>query len=165
MIARSVGADSGSKSDVAAQRRVWSLPACYDPELAPDLLAVAAQAELSLDALIDLHAGRAYYVYMLGFLPGQPYLGNIDERIRLPRLKGPKQVAAGSIGIAMSMTSIWPMHTPCGWNIIASTPCAFGQEDAPVRAPGDLVEFVPITRACYERDARTPRPPTSRMTT
>ena len=146
-----------------APRRVWSLPACHDGELASDLPSIADRLGMETGELVRLHASRTYYVYMLGFLPGQPYLGNIDEQIRLPRLKVPKSAPAGAIGIAMNMTSIWPMHTPCGWNVIARTPSLFWQNDKPIMSPGDLVEFVPVTRDAYDALAASPCPPNARI--
>ena len=60
---------------------------------------------------------------MLGFLPGFPYLGTVDERIAVPRLSTPRlRVAAGSVGIAGTQTGIYPMESPGGWRIIGRTP-------------------------------------------
>ena len=52
---------------------------------------------------MELHAGREYRIYMLGFLPGFPYLGGLDERLFTPRLASPRTaIPAGSVASAVS---------------------------------------------------------------
>ena len=134
----------------AARRttRTWTLPVCYDVSLAPDLADVAARAGLCVEALAARHASFAHHVYMLGFLPGQPYLGDLPDDLVLPRLESPRpRVEAGSVGIAMRMTCIFPKATPCGLRVIGRTPVPLwrpASANGALLEPGDQVVFRPI---------------------
>ena len=74
-------------------------------------------------AVIDLHTGPTYRVFMLGFTPGFAYLGIVDARIAAPRRETPRvRVPRGSVGIAGAQTGVYPAETPGGWQIIGRTP-------------------------------------------
>lgn len=138
----------------AAHRR-WRLPVCYEGELAPDLAATAAAAGLREDEVIALHSGVDYRVYMLGFLPGFPYLGDLPEPLRLPRRTEPRvRVPAGSVAIATGLTAIYPWPCPGGWHLLGRCPVPLfdARRAAPsLLAPGDRVRFVPVRRAEFDR--------------
>jgi KipI family sensor histidine kinase inhibitor len=130
--------------------RLWRLPICYDPVFALDLEEAAARLNLSPAQLVEYHSATAYHVYMLGFLPGQAYMGDLPQEIVLPRREMPRQrIPAGSVAIAMSMTCVFPMDTPCGWHLIGHSPVSlFQASPAPQArlAPGDAVRFAPVSR-------------------
>jgi len=136
--------------------RVWRLPACYDASVAPDLTYVAAECGLSPAQVIERHSEVPYHVYMLGFLPGQAYLGDLAPELSLPRRKTPRtQIAPGAVAIATRMTCIFPRSTPpCGWHIIGRSPVALWR-NAPqphaLLSPGDKVTFAPVSLREYER--------------
>jgi len=136
------------------EHRCWRAPACYHPDVAPDLEAAAARLGLSMAELAARHAAPSYHVYMLGFLPGQPYLGELPESLALPRRETPRlRVEAGSIGVAMRMTCIFPRATPCGLNVIARTPLPLWnptQTDGLLLQPGDALRFVPVSLETFE---------------
>lgn len=120
----------------------------YGGEFGPDLGAVAQFARCSEDAVIQLHSGKEYRVYMVGFLPGFPYMGSVDARIGMPRLESPRlSVPAGSVAIAGTQTGIYPCVTPGGWRIIGHTDERMFDpaRDRPflVKA-GDYVKFVAL---------------------
>jgi inhibitor of KinA len=99
------------------------IPVVYGGEHGPDLEFVARHAGLTPAEVVRIHAAGEYRVYMIGFTPGFPYLGGLDERIACPRLESPRsRVAAGSVGIAGSQTGIYPIDSPGGWRIIGYTP-------------------------------------------
>jgi len=110
---------------------------------------MAQQKGISETDLITLHTAQTYTVYMLGFLPGFPYMGKVDDQLASPRLKQPRtQVAAGSVGIAGEQTGIYPLSSPGGWNIIGQTPIRLfdpAAKDPCYCRPGDQVQFVPVT--------------------
>ncbi len=129
------------------ERRV-RVPVCYDPAFAPDLQRIAGEKNISVDELIAIHCSMEYKVYMLGFLPGFPYMGLVDEKISTSRKPQPKNMKAGSVGIAGRQTGIYPLDSPGGWQIIGRTPLKLfdPQKDEPVYfKPGDIVRFYPIT--------------------
>ena len=99
--------------NVSITPRLLEIPVCYDPSLGLDIEAMAVQKGLSVDLIIALHTQQIYTVYMLGFLPGFPYMGKVDDRLATPRLKKPRlKVPAGSVGIAGSQTGIYSMTSP-----------------------------------------------------
>jgi inhibitor of KinA len=125
------------------------IPVCYDVSLGPDLVTISKQKEISIEEIIDIHSSKTYRVYMIGFLFGFAYMGDVDEHIATPRKNVPAQnIAAGSVGIADAQTGIYPFNSPGGWNIIGRTPEPLFYPDLAqpcLFKPGDNVEFVPIT--------------------
>jgi KipI family sensor histidine kinase inhibitor len=144
---------------VDATARVVELPVWYDESVGPDLPLVADFAGCTTDEVIRRHAGGRYRVFMLGFLPGFPYLGLVDERIAMPRRASPRaHVPRGSVAIAGRQTGVYPADSPGGWQIVGRTPLALFdlRADPPARLrPGDEVRFVPIDGPEFERLARS----------
>jgi KipI family sensor histidine kinase inhibitor len=135
--------------------RTWQLPVCYDAALAPDLSDVADHSGLSRSQVIELHSGVTYHVYMLGFLPGLAYLGDVPDELALPRRENPRpRIPAGSVGIAANMTCVYPMDTPCGWHLVGRSPVPLwdlSRETGALLAAGDKVKFKPLSLREYER--------------
>lgn len=129
--------------------RLHRIPVCYEPVFALDLAELARAKELTEEEVIQLHKATIYRVYMIGFLPGFPYMGTVDSRIAMPRKSSPRiNIAAGSVGIAGAQTGIYPLASPGGWNIVGRTPVRlFDKErNKPVLLqPGDRVQFYSIT--------------------
>ncbi|WP_343668006.1 5-oxoprolinase subunit PxpB [Chitinophaga sp.] len=129
--------------------RLLEIPVCYDPSFGLDLSTMAAQKGISEADIIDLHTSQTYTVYMLGFLPGFPYMGKVDDRLATPRQKKPRlHIPAGSVGIAGGQTGIYPLASPGGWNIIGQTPVRMFDPalDSPCYChPGDEVKFIPVS--------------------
>ena len=145
--ARIVGLDSKGVES-AEGGRVVELPVLYGGEHGPDIDRVAEHAGMPVYEVIGLHSGTDYLVYMLGFTPGFPYLGGLDERLATPRVATPRlEIPGGSVGIAESQTGVYPLTSPGGWNIIGRTPLSLfdpTREPPSLLAPGDLVRFVPL---------------------
>lgn len=135
--------------EVVLDGKQWRLPVCYGGDYGPDLDWVAAAAGISAAAAAALHAGIAYHVYMIGFLPGHPYMGDLPEALRLPRRDTPRvAVPAGSVAVATSMTVIYPWESPGGWHILGRTPAPLFDASAAtpaLLAPGDIVRFEPVS--------------------
>jgi inhibitor of KinA len=91
--------------------RCIRVPVCYEGEYGPDLEGVAREKGLTPRDVIDLHCSIAYRIYMIGFLPGFPYMGKIDPRIDMPRKARPAPVIAGGVGIAGMQTGIYPLNS------------------------------------------------------
>lgn len=89
---------------------------------------------------------------MLGFRPGFPYLGGMDESIAVPRRKTPRtSIAAGSVGIAGKQTGIYPEASPGGWNIIGRTPLKlFSEKNRSLLQPGDMIQFCAVSSETYD---------------
>lgn len=96
---------------------------CYEGAFARDLAAVADQAGLSEEAVINAHLAGAYRVAMYGFSPGYAYLSGVPEQIGLPRKAAPlRGVAAGSVIIAGKQCLVTTLTMPTGWWIIGRSP-------------------------------------------
>ena len=136
--------------------RHWRLPVCYDESVAPDLADVAARTNLAPGQVIERHSAPTYHVYMLGFLPGQPYMGDVANELALPRRQSPRmKIPAGSLAIAMTMTCVFPSETPCGWHLIGRCPVPLWDVrnggSAPLLRPGDKVGLMPVSLREFER--------------
>lgn len=140
---------------VAAGGEVRELPTWYDPSVGPDLERVARHAGMSVEAVIDCHAGREYRVFALGFAPGFAFMGLLDERLEVPRLDTPRQkVPVNSVAIAGRQTAAYPAVTPGGWNLLGRTAARLFDRDREgfsLLKVGDRVRFVPVDRATLER--------------
>lgn len=126
--------------------REVEIPVAYDPTVAPDLAPLAAEKGISVDELIALHTAPAYRCLCLGFRPGFPFLGGLDERLSAARLPTPRvRVPAGSVGIGGRQTGVYPVDSPGGWRIIGRTPAVLfdpARADPFLVHPGDTVRFV-----------------------
>jgi inhibitor of KinA len=124
--------------------RVIEVPVFYDPEKAPDLLHISEQLRLTVHELAELHSREIYHVFMLGFMPGFPYMGVLNEALVLPRKATPaKKVAAGTVAIAGKQTGIYPFDSPGGWHAIGWTPLKMFENGRSLLEPGDQVKFIP----------------------
>ena len=150
---RAVAADDSTTA--IAEGAQIDVPVCYGGELGPDLASVAATIGASEEEVIHLHASREYRVYVVGFVPGFPYMGVVDERLALPRRATPRtKVPAGSVAIAAGQTGIYPTETPGGWHLLGRTPVRpfdAGRAQPVLFRPGDRVRFVPISRDEFDR--------------
>jgi len=137
-------------SRAAPARRVVTVPVWYDPEVGLDLEDTARLLELAPETVVALHTGTSYLAHMLGFKPGFPYLGTLDERLAAPRLPAPRlAVPAGSVAIAGRQTGIYPVRCPGGWRVLGRTPLRIFAPERPepfAILPGDEVRFEAIDR-------------------
>jgi inhibitor of KinA len=124
------------------------IPTIFDKQSAPDLEFVSKARGFLPNEVIELFTSVIYRVYMVGFLPGFAYMGDVDERLSVPRKQQPRQVVPkGSVGIAGRQTGIYPLESPGGWQLIGRTETELftPQNETPTLfQPGDLVRFVAI---------------------
>ncbi|MGL4315497.1 MAG: 5-oxoprolinase subunit PxpB [Pseudomonas sp.] len=118
-----------------------------------DLAAVASACGLSVGQVIELHSATEYRVGAIGFAPGFAYLGELHERLALPRLATPRtRVPAGSLAIAERQTAIYPQASPGGWHLLGLCPWTLFDVQRTPPCPlalGDRVRFLPIDEATY----------------
>jgi len=133
-------------TNTSAQTRHVEIPVHFNAESSLDLEFVAASNKISSDEVIEIFLAKTYRVYMLGFLPGFSYMGEVDERIATPRRDTPRTVVPkGSVGIAGSQTGIYSLESPGGWQIIGRTDIEMFSPNVPEPCylrPGDEVRFV-----------------------
>ena len=137
-----------------AGREIVHVPVTYGGEFGRDFDHVLRKCGLSREEFIDIHCARSYIVYMIGFAPGFPYLGPLDDRLIVPRKNRPREkVPLGSVAIASSMTGIYPGAYPGGWNLIGRTPMKMfdiSQEKSSRLVMGDRVKFYPIDQNQFQ---------------
>jgi KipI family sensor histidine kinase inhibitor len=138
----------------AKAQRLWRVPACYEEPYGPDLTEVAQRTGLTPAEVVSLHTTTQFHVYMVGFLPGFPYMGDLPPELVLPRRTDPRvRVPAGSVAMAMAMTGVYPVESPGGWHLIGATPIRLfdlAWEQPAQFSPGDAVRFDPITADEFE---------------
>lgn len=130
------------------ESKTVKIPVVYGGKYGPDLEWVAEFHKISPEKVIRLHTGSSYQVYMIGFTPGFPYMGELPEALNTPRRETPRtSVPLGSVGIAQKQTGIYPAQSPGGWQIIGQTPLRLFD---PIKRPptplemGDQVIFFSI---------------------
>ncbi len=127
------------------ESRLIEIPVCFDAEYAPDLDSAAAENNLTEKEVVGIFLSKTYRVYMLGFLPGFAYMGEVDERIAAPRKTSPRlKVPKGSVGIAGRQTGIYSLESPGGWQIIGRTNVELFTPEAEMPTflqAGDSVKF------------------------
>ena len=134
--------------------RVVEIPVCYGGKFGPDIDNIGTGADLSQEDVIRIHSTPAYLIYMVGFTPGFPFLGGLDERLHTPRLETPRlSVPRGSVGIANNQTGMYPVPSPGGWQIIGRTPLnlfrPYHKNPFLYRA-GDQIRFRPVDPDEYQ---------------
>ncbi|WP_180530670.1 5-oxoprolinase subunit PxpB, partial [Staphylococcus haemolyticus] len=144
-----------SKVDSTSNKNIIHIPVLYNTEMGPDLEEVASHNHLSVEEVIQIHTENEYLVYMLGFMPGFPFLGGLDESVHTPRRAEPRvKINAGSVGIANNQTGLYPSDSPGGWQIIGRTPLkVFDQYAEPMTLyeAGDYIKFYAIDEQTYSQ--------------
>ncbi|GAB3068752.1 5-oxoprolinase subunit PxpB [Virgibacillus ainsalahensis] len=136
--------------------RLIHVPVLYAGEYGPDLIRVAEYNHLTVEEVIKIHQQPDYLIYMIGFLPGFPYLGGLDKSIAAPRLEEPRtRTFAGAVGIADMQTGVYPVDSPGGWNIIGKTPLQLfdrhRENNAFLLQAGDRVRFYSVSEYEFEK--------------
>jgi|SRR5579884_1594275 len=140
--------------------RLRTLPTVYGGAFGPDLEDVATRLQMRPEDVIRRHTACEQRVYMLGFSPGFPYLGDLPPELALPRRDRPRQrVPLGSVAIAGRQTGVYSRETPGGWHLLGRTPVLLFDEhrDPPAYlGPGDRVRFVAIEASAWDRHTGAP---------
>ena len=148
------------QSEARSTGRDRDIPTVYGGEFGPDLDEVAARLKMTAADVIARHTANPQTVYMLGFSPGFPYLGDLPPELSLPRRDKPRErVPLGSVAIAGRQTGIYSRETPGGWHVLGRTPVTLfdPRRDPPAYlAPGDRVRFVPVEPDAWDRHAGPP---------
>ncbi len=134
--------------------RSIEIPVCYGGEFGEDLEELARQHDLAPARVVELHTAATYFVGMLGFAPGFPYLAGLDHRLVTARRSTPRaRVPRGSVAIGGEHTGIYPLDSPGGWHVIGRTPLTLFdlERDPPgLLQAGDQVRFVVIAPEAFE---------------
>ena len=131
------------------------IPVCCDPSFSLDMTRVENKLNLTKDKILENFFNKEFFCYMTGFIAGMPFLGDLDENMRVQRLETPRvKVPKGSVGITEQFADIYTSESPGGWNIIGNTPLevfdSSKEIDPNLINPGDTVKFKQITLQEYK---------------
>ena len=136
--------DNDDDRDEKTDGKLIEIQVAYDGS---DLDDVCRRTRLSRQEVIEIHSSRSYTVFVVGFVPGWAYLGQLDPRLIVPRRESPrKRVPPGSVAISEAQTGVYPSETPGGWNLIGTTQERMfdpAKESPALLSVGDRVRFVP----------------------
>jgi KipI family sensor histidine kinase inhibitor len=143
-----------SKLNFSQNKKEWTIPICYDFEM--DLEDISKTLKIDKNEIINIHLNTTFFIYMVGFIPGHPFMGDLDSKLFLERLKTPRvKLPSGAVGIVEKFCNIYPYESPGGWNIIGRTPTILfdrKNESQPcLLSPGDTVKFKSISKKEFEK--------------
>ena len=132
------------------------LPICCEDNFFLDKERLIDKLNLSPEEILKKFLNQKYFCYMTGFIAGMPFMGNIDNSLKIERLETPRvKVPKGSVGITEQFANIYTFESPGGWNIIGNTPQSIfdpRNKDNPILInPGDEVSFFQISKNEYEK--------------
>ena len=134
--------------------KIIKIPICLDKEFSLDLNRLSKKLKMNEEEIVKSFLKKNYFCYMTGFIAGMPFLGDLENKIRLQILETPRvKVPKGSVGITEQFCNIYTFESPGGWNIIGNTPAkVFDKldENNPIKInPGDTVNFYKINKEEY----------------
>ena len=131
------------------------IPVCCHSSFSLDIERLEKKLNLNKEKILDNFFDKEYFCYMTGFIAGMPFLGDLDENMRVQRLETPRvKVPKGSVGLTEQFSNIYTFESPGGWNIIGNTPSnifdSSKENDPNLINPGDIVVFKQITLEKYK---------------
>jgi len=143
-----------SKLNFTSNKKEWTIPICYDFEM--DLENMSKALKIDRDEIVNMHLNTNFFIYMVGFIPGHPFMGDLNSKLFLNRLKTPRvKIPPGSVGIVEKFCNIYPYESPGGWNIIGRTPIklfdAKNNSNPCLLSPGDSIKFKSISKKEFKK--------------
>ncbi|WP_122112144.1 5-oxoprolinase subunit B family protein [Paracoccus alkanivorans] len=134
--------------DTPPPARRWTIPAAFGDADGPQLAEVAQAVGCSPDAAIRQICEADLRVLVIGFAPGQPYIGLLPEAWDLPRQSElTPTVPAGAIVVAVRQLVMFGASSATGWRQVGRSAFrSFRPErdtPMPLRA-GDAIRFAPV---------------------
>ena len=125
------------------------IPVCCDDQFSLDIKRLEEKLKINRDKILKNFFSKEYFCYMTGFIAGMPFLGDLDENMRVPRLETPRvKVPKGSVALTEQFANIYTFESPGGWNILGNTPLDVFDNSKEVEPnlinPGDTVVFKQI---------------------
>ena len=139
-------------SKVNIKSRIIEIPICYENKFSLDMENISNLINLTKEEIIELHLKTTFHIYMIGFMPGLPFMGNLEKNLNVSRKSTPNlNVPKGSVGIVDDLCVIYPQDSPGGWNIIGRTPVElFYKNKLRNLKPGNKVRFKRISTREYD---------------
>ncbi|MGQ3487166.1 5-oxoprolinase subunit B family protein [Roseovarius pacificus] len=118
----------------------------------------------SVEAFIEAHHSQPWFVSMVGFVSGLPFLYQLverDKQIEVPKYLRPRtDTPKQTVGYGGSFSCIYSVRGAGGYQMFGITPMTIydpRQETSYLRdflvffKPGDIVKWKPVDRAEYDR--------------
>lgn len=171
---------AASKSDATLRTRIMEVPVFYrDPwthetlmrfrerhqdPTATDLEYAARVNNLgSVEAFIEAHSGQPWFVSMVGFVAGLPFLFQMVERsrqIEVPKYLRPRtDTPKLTVGHGGCFSCIYSVRGAGGYQMFGITPMpiydpeqkvSYLRDEMCLFRPGDIVKWKPIGRDAYD---------------
>jgi len=131
------------------------IPVCCDASFSLDIERLEKKLNLNKEEILENFFNQEFFCYMTGFIAGMPFLGDLDEKMRVQRLETPRvKVPKGSVGMTEQFANIYTFESPGGWNIIGNTPIevfeSSKEKEPNLINPGDTIRFRKITFEEYK---------------
>ena len=141
--------------NISIQNKKFEIPVCCEKDFSLDINKLEEKLQMKEEKIYESFFEKEFFCYMIGFIAGMPFLGDLDKNLRAKRLSTPRvKVPKGSIGITEQFANIYTFESPGGWNIIGNTPLNIfnnSRENEPnLINPGDSVSFKRITKEKYQ---------------
>ncbi|MFM9923040.1 carboxyltransferase domain-containing protein [Variovorax sp. H27-G14] len=168
-------------ADLQLQTRIVEVPVLYndpwthetlmrfrerhqDPSSTDIEYATRINGHASVDAFIAAHSGAPWFVSMVGFVAGLPFLFQMVERerqIQVPKYLSPRtDTPKHTLGHGGCFSCIYSVRGAGGYQMFGVTPApifdpaqrlSYLKELMVFFRPGDIVKWKPIDRAEYDR--------------
>ena len=150
--------------------RTFEVPVLFGGEAGPDLEVVAAELELTPDALVERLTSSPWRVRFVAAPVGSPFTDRPDWTAAIPRMGVPRvAVPSGSVALSGAQSIIYPVRSPGGWRLVGRKTRSGSSRGtrSPPRAgvPSDSCPTAPATCSATSLSTRpatpscTPRTP------
>ena len=141
--------------DIKTIGKNLEIPVCCNKSFSLDMERLEKKLDLKRDEILENFFNKEFFCYMTGFIAGMPFLGDLDENMRVQRLETPRvKVPKGSVGMTEQFANIYTFESPGGWNIIGNSPLEVFDSSKEIEPnlinPGDTVKFNQITLEEYK---------------
>ena len=131
------------------------IPVCCDKSFSLDMERLEKKLDLKREQIFENFFNKEFFCYMTGFIAGMPFLGDLEEQMRVQRLETPRvKVPKGSVGMTEQFANIYTFESPGGWNIIGNTPLKIFNKAKEIEPnlinPGDTIIFKKISLENYK---------------
>lgn len=121
------------------------IPVYYGGAHGPDLEALLEFYNMDKETFIQLHSQKTYFVSMMGYSPGFPYLTGMNEHLYINHTGDTKKyIPAGSVILEGKKSGIVTTDTYGDWIVIGYTPVKLfdpSKEDFTLLKLGDTIRF------------------------
>ena len=173
---------AASKSDATLKTRIMEIPVYYqdpwthetlmrfrerhqDPKATDLEYAAAVNGLGSVEDFIKAHSSQPWFVSMVGFVAGLPFLYQMVERkrqLQVPKYLRPRtDTPKLTIGHGGCFSCIYSVRGAGGYQMFGVTPMpiydpnqqvSYLQDEMCLFRPGDIVKWKPISRDQYDAD-------------